>query len=99
MTLNEIIMSIMAFITGGSLLTVVTLKAKRDEAKAKTDKIEMDNFKTGTDLLMSQIVNPLKEEIKNLRGQVKCLTKAINKISVCPNGENCPVKNELNKND
>lgn len=91
---------------GGALLTVLTAKAKKDEATANTDKIEMDNFRTGSELLQEAIVKPLKEELKDVRrelGEVKkeCqrLRKAINHISDCEHSQQCPVRTALNNTD
>ncbi|MCQ2250018.1 MAG: hypothetical protein MJZ66_02795 [Bacteroidales bacterium] len=66
----EIISIVLNFILGGGLLALVTIKAKKDQATAETDKVEMDNFRTGTRLLMESIVQPLREDLAATRGEL-----------------------------
>jgi len=66
----DIISIVLNFILGGGLLAVVTIKAKKDQATAETDKVEMDNFRTGTKLLMESIVQPLREELATTKADL-----------------------------
>lgn len=95
----DIISVILNFLLGGGLLAVFTVKAKKDQATAETDKIEMDNFRTGADLLMESIVKPLKKELQEVRKEVGRLRRAMEHISDCPHSGQCPVRAELKKDE
>ena len=73
----DVISIILNFVLGGGLLAVFTIKAKKDQATAETDKVEMDNFRTGTDLLMESIVRPLKKELADVRSENGNLRKEV----------------------
>ena len=99
---ETVITAIVSVVTGGGLVVLVTLRAKKDAATAETDKIEMDNFRTGTALLNEQIIEPLKKELASTRREViasrkECarLRKAINAINRCPHAASCPVTVEM----
>lgn len=92
----EIISVIINFVLGGGILMLWTAKAKKDEAVAHTDKIEMDNFRTGTALLQEAIVKPLKAELKDTQKEMRRLRRAIEKISDCEHSAQCPVRAALN---
>lgn len=70
MSTFEIISLFLNFILGGGLLRLFLLKAKKDEATANTDKVEMDNFRTGTKILVESIVTPLKNELGDVRREL-----------------------------
>lgn len=71
------------------------LKTEIENMKAEVNSKELENVRQGTDILMTQIVNPLKTELKSLRSDVNKFRKAIEKISGCPLSDNCPVSREL----
>lgn len=71
------------------------LKAEIENMKAEVSSKELDNVRQGADILMQQIVSPLKAELKYLRSDVNKFRKAIEKISGCPLSDNCPVSREL----
>lgn len=76
-----------------------TLKADLDKKQTETRSTELDNVRTGNDILMQQIVEPLRAEIKSLRTDVNKFRKAIEKIPACPNSDSCPVTRELLDNE
>ena len=71
------------------------LRADIDKKLAEARSNELDNVRQGNDILMSQIVTPLKSEIKSLRTDVNKFRKAIEKIPACPMSSECPVSREL----
>lgn len=72
-------------------------KLRADVTKAQADARgkELDNVRTGNDILMQQIVEPLRSEIKSLRSDVNKFRKAIEKIPGCSYSDDCPVSREL----
>lgn len=71
------------------------LKADLDKKLTETRSTELDNVRQGNDILMQQIVEPLKDEIKYLRNDVNKFRKAIENISNCSYRAECPVSREL----
>lgn len=109
---TEIWLAIIAIVAApaGSALTAVLMRRKYkvdiDNIKADIDKkltetrsTELDNVRTGNDILMQQIVEPLRAEIKSLRTDVNKFRKAIEKIPACPLSADCPVSRELLDNE
>lgn len=66
----ELLTTLISALFGGGLVALVTIKAKKDKATAETDKVEMDNFRTGTKILVESIVTPLKQELSNVRSEL-----------------------------
>ncbi len=91
----EIVSLVLNLLFGGGLLMLMTAKAKKDEAVANTDKIEMDNFRTGSELLQEAIVKPLKNELKETQKEMRRLRRAIEHISECEHSAQCPVRAAL----
>ncbi|MEG2599743.1 MAG: hypothetical protein RSA66_09760 [Muribaculaceae bacterium] len=71
------------------------LKADLRRKTSDTRTVELNNVREGNDILMTQIVEPLKVEIKYLRNDLNKFRRAIEKISGCPHGVDCPVSREL----
>lgn len=89
----------------GGLIALVTINAKRkqanaeaDDAKHKAKRTEIDNNKEIMQTYQKIIVEPVIEELKELRTATNRLKKALEKIGECEYREQCPVKHELNKN-
>lgn len=74
---------------------IAGLKADLDKKLTETRSTELDNVRQGNDILMQQIVEPLKTEIKSLRNDVNKFRKAIEKIPGCVHSNDCPVSREL----
>ena len=77
-----------AILSGGLIVTLVTLKSTRRKAEIEADKSVVDTFN-------SFIVEPLKTEVSELRHEIRTLNNAISKISSCPCADDCPVLSEL----
>ncbi|KAA6336271.1 hypothetical protein EZS27_015558 [termite gut metagenome] len=58
---------------------------------------ELENVDKGMEILMNQVVEPLKKEIDEVRKELIRLRKAISKINNCPHSIACPVRDELQR--
>jgi hypothetical protein len=74
---------------------IEALRADVDKRLSEVTSNELSNVREGNDILMKQIVEPLKAEIKQLRSDVNKFRRAIEKIPACPVGADCPVSREL----
>lgn len=74
---------------------IAGLKADLNKKQTETRSTELDNVRQGNDILMQQIVEPLRAEIKSLRSDVNKFRKAIEKIPRCSHSVDCPVSREL----
>lgn len=101
----EIASLVVNLVLGGTLIvTVATLKAtvKKAEAEVKKAEAEVERMKNDNDRsAMSTfnefIVEPLKVEIKRLNRTINGLQKAIKQANACPRHDDCPVLDELHK--
>jgi len=74
---------------------VRSLEAQVEGLKADNDRKYMELV---TDLIArfrQLIVEPLDDEVKNLRTEVKQLRDAIQKVNDCPLSSDCPVRQQL----
>lgn len=74
---------------------IMSLRADIDKKLTEVQRNELENVRSGNNILMEQIVTPLKAELKLLRANVNKFTKAIEKITTCPLSATCPVRSEL----
>ena len=78
---------------------VEKLKTDVEAAKTNTRSDELDNVKKAMSILMQEVVEPLKHEIKLIRNEVSNLRKAVEKANTCSHAANCTVRDELSKQD
>ena len=71
------------------------LRAEMEEKLSAVKKSELDNAREASQILMENIVKPLKTEIQSLRRDVNKFSKAVEKIPSCPMADKCPVSREL----
>ena len=71
------------------------LRAEMEEKLSAVKKSELDNVREASQILMENIVKPLKMEIQSLRRDVNKFSKAVEKIPSCPMADKCPVSREL----
>ena len=71
------------------------LRAEMEEKLSAVKKSELDNVREASQILMENIVKPLKNEIQSLRRDVNKFSKAVEKIPSCPMADKCPVSREL----
>lgn len=76
-------------------IEVGKLRAEMEEKLSSVKNSELDNVRKASDILMENIVKPLKTEIQSLRRDVDKFRKAVEKIPSCPMADNCPVSREL----
>ncbi len=101
----EIVSIVLNVVLSGTLIvTIATLKAtvKKAEAEAAKANAEVERMKTDTDKSVMKtfqefIVEPLKVEIKRLNRNINGLQKAIKQANSCPHSDDCPVLDELQK--
>lgn len=109
---TEIIMALIALIAGpvGGWLTAILLRKKYDAeveklrtevqaAKINTRGDELDNVKVAMDILMEQVVEPLKREINGIRKEMARFRRAVELANHCPHSAKCPVRDELQKSE
>ena len=71
------------------------LRAEMEEKLSAVKKSELDNVREASQILMENIVKPLKTEIQSLRRDVNKFSKAVEKIPSCPMADKGPVSREL----
>lgn len=104
---------IMNFVLGGGLATALTglftiratvrkKLAEADKAKADAESVRIDNAEHATQVLVNNIVEPLKDELDGTRKDLmatKCemarLRKAIDRANSCKHHDGCPVLNGM----
>jgi len=94
----SIIPSIIALLTACGWVVDGRLHRKKvKEQDILNKKAEMELSKTYVDEFKENIAKPLQAEIKGLRRDVKNLQKAIKQANSCDYHDNCPVLDELQK--
>lgn len=93
----DILRTAIELMLGGAIVTVATLAASKRKAKAEAGHAEMDLAKDYVDQFRDNVVVPLQKEVKGLRRDVKGLKNAVSKINNCPHSNECPVLDELQK--
>ncbi len=83
----------------GAVLMRRKYKVEIDKQLTEVTSNELENVRQGNDILMKQIVEPLKTEIKYLRTDVNKFRKAIEKIPGCPYSPECPVSAQLQSDE
>ena len=71
------------------------LRAEMEEKLSAVKRSELGNVREASQILMENIVKPLKTEIQSLRRDVNKFSKAVEKIPSCPMADKCPVSREL----
>lgn len=76
---------------------VEKLKADVRAAQVNTRGSELDNVQKAMQILLDEIVEPLKQEINAIRKELAKLRRAVEKANGCRFIANCPVRDELQK--
>ncbi len=100
---GEIIRIIFEVILGGGwIVSLFTLRSTRKKSRAEALQAEMELGKNYVEEFTENIVNPLKEKVKDLENatnglkrEMARLRKAINKTNSCQWVDSCPVVREL----
>lgn len=77
------------------LQEVEKLKADVRAADTNVRSNELDNVKKAMQIVMDEIVEPLKQEINAIRDELGKLRRAVEKASYCRLADDCPVRSEL----
>lgn len=108
----EIASLVINLVLGGTLIvTLATLKATVNKAEAEVkqaeaevkqaeataERLKNDNDRSAMSTFNEFIVEPLKVEIKRLNRTINGLQKAIKQANACPRHDDCPVLDELHK--
>lgn len=93
----DILTSLLSFVAGGGLVTLVTLRATSRKASEEAKGVEATNMQTILETNQRYIVEPLTKEIDALRKDIECFKCALNKIYDCDHAAQCPVNGELQK--
>ena len=72
-----------------------TLRAEIDGKLSANRANELDNVRKASDILMDNIVAPLKLEIETLRKDVEKFRHAVEQIHACDYAASCPVSRSL----
>lgn len=90
---------------GGFLSFLVGLLTLRAGVRMKTeeaDRLHLENVRRGTEILMENIVTPLKAELAEMRRDLaanKCemarLRRVISRANACPYRPDCPVLEQV----
>lgn len=78
---------------------VEKLKEEVQAAKVNTRSSELDNVQKAMQILMDDIVEPLKQEINAIRKELAKLRRVVEKANNCRFSANCPVRDELQMSD
>ena len=65
--------------------------------KADNRQKDLDLSKDYVEAFRKEIADPLRREVRELKREVKKLNNAISKIQDCPHAADCPVYDELQK--
>lgn len=74
---------------------VEKLKADVRAADTNVRSNELDNVKKAMQIVMDEVVEPLKIEINAIRDELGKLRRAVEKASYCRLATDCPVRSEL----
>ena len=92
------ILSVLTLVAGGGWLFDRHKHRQEVEGlKADNRQKDMDLSKDYVEAFRKEIAEPLRREVRELKREVKKLNNAIDKIQDCPHAGDCPVYDELQK--
>ena len=92
------VMGLLTLVAGGGWL--FDRKRHRQEVesiRADNRQKDLDLSKDYVESFRKEIADPLRREVRELKKEVKKLNNAIGKIQDCPHAGDCPVYDELQK--
>lgn len=95
--LNWVLSAVTLIAGGGWLFDRRRHRQDIESLKADNRQKDMDLSKMYVNEFKENIAEPLRREVRELKREVKKLNNAINKIQDCPHAGNCPVYDELQK--
>lgn len=109
--MNEVLIGIIAAVTGGGMAGLLSVLQRRRLISSQVNKLDAEASrialqtltesmeKLRTDYMMlTEEADSLKREIDKLKREQNRLRRAIEKISSCAHGSECPVAKELSSN-
>lgn len=75
--------------------TISQLRAEIDKIKSEVTSNELENVRKACNMLMEEIVEPLRKELTRLRNELNKFRKALEESVKCPHTDNCPVQFKL----
>ncbi len=86
-----------ALLSGGLVVTLVTIRSIKRKARSEAKSVEIDNAEKLLENFESYIVKPLKTEVSELRNSIENLREAVKQIQNCPHADSCPVSEHLHR--
>ena len=90
---------LLTYLLGGgfvsALLGLFTVRSKIRKIRAETESLNLDNSEKATEILMHNIVEPLKQELHETRKEMVLLRAAIRDARYCRYADDCPVLHRL----
>lgn len=95
---TSIILAVVTLLGGcGWLFDRHKHKQEVEGLKADNRQKDLDLSKDYVEAFRKEIADPLRREVRELKREVKKLNNAIGKIQDCPHAGDCPVYDELQK--
>lgn len=95
----EIISLTANFILSGGIIALATVRSAKRKANAEAVGAELDNVQHASEILVNNIVTPLKKELNGVRRELAKFRKAVEKVNACPYSADCPVVHELHNDE
>lgn len=95
---TSVILALTTLLSGSGWL--IDRRRHRQEVRsleADNRRKDMDLGKTYVEEFKANIAEPLQKEVQGLRRDVKNLRRAIQRASDCPHSDQCPVREELQR--
>ena len=97
---SSVVLALIALLSGcGWLVSGRKYRQEVESLKADNRQKDMDLSKMYVDEFRENIAEPLRREVRELRTEVGLLRNAIQCISDCPLSPDCPVLDELQKQE
>lgn len=95
---TEIILGVLSLLGGcGWFVSGRKYKQEIESIKADNRMKDMELAKQYVEEFIKHIVKPLEARVDELANKVKDLTDAVEQIGNCPHSADCPVRDELRK--
>jgi hypothetical protein len=97
--LTAIVLAVIGMVSGWVTYWLDRRKHRQEVESLKADnrQKDMELGKMYVDEFRSNIADPLRQEVLELREQIDQLRNAIQRIDRCPHRDTCPVYDELRK--
>ena len=86
------------FMSGGlvsAIIALFSIRSKLKKVSAEARRLDLENSEKATDLLLENIIEPLKKELYETRTEITLLRQAIHAANNCQFVTTCPVIAQL----